>query len=169
MVWCDAVSLRRSSKAIHEAASERAVWRRRPSPDPGAGVTVELSGGDAGGGGNILGIGQRHAREGCAAEEPPPAFDEVQPGGADRNEGVLDPRVGREPLPDRSTQVAGQMVGDQEEIAARIGCVDGVQQRQIASGVACGGRSGSPPARRAPTAPRTPTLCPVPAHSGAAL
>jgi hypothetical protein len=145
------------------------VWWRWASPDPGAGMAVELSGGDAGGVGDILGVGQRHAREGFAAEEPPPAFDEVEPGGADRNEGVLDPRVGREPLPDRSTQVAGQIVGDQEEIAARIGCVDGVQQRQIASGVACGGGLSSAPARRAPTAPRTPTLCPVPAHSRAAL
>jgi hypothetical protein len=118
------------------------VWRRRPSPDPGAGVTVELSGGDAGGVGDILGVGHRDPGEGCAAEEPPPPFDEVEPGGADRNEGVLDPRVGREPLPDRSTQVASQMVGDQEEIAARLGGVDGVQQRKIARGVACGGGLG---------------------------
>ena len=161
--------MRRSSKAIHEAASERAVWRRRPSPDPGAGVTVELSGGDAGGVGDILGVGQRHAREGFAAEEPPPACDEVQPGGADRNEGVLDARMVRQPVADRATEMAGEMVGDEIQVATRRGCVDGVQQRQIPGGVACGGGLSSAPARRAPPAPRTPTLCPVPAHSRAAL
>src|SRR5258706_16396992 len=91
-------SLRRSSKVIHEAAPERAVWRRRTPPDPGAGVTVELSGGDSGSVGDVVGVGHRRAGEGFAPEKAPPALDEVQPGRADRNEGVLDPRVGGQPV-----------------------------------------------------------------------
>src|SRR5260370_11291066 len=114
-------SLRRSSKAIQEAAPERALWWRWPRPDPGAGVTVELSGGDTGHGGDVVGVGQRRTGEGCAPEKAPPALDEVEPGGADRNEGVLDPRVGSEPVPDGTTGVAGQVVGHQVKVAVGTG------------------------------------------------
>src|SRR5258706_1669565 len=88
-------SLRRSSKVIHEAAPERAVWRRRTPPDPGAGVTVELSGGDSGSVGDVVGVGQRRAGEGFAPGKAPPGLDEGQPSRADPHESVLDPRVNR--------------------------------------------------------------------------
>src|SRR5258708_27066780 len=110
--------MRRSSKAIQEAAPERALWWRWPPPDPGAGVTVELSGGDAGGVGDVVGVGQRRTGEGFAPEKAPPALDEVEPGGADRNEGVLDPRLGSEPVTDGTTGAAGEAVGDQARAVA---------------------------------------------------
>src|SRR5258706_3818051 len=47
----------RSSKAIDETAPKRPVWWRRTPPDPGAGVAVELGGGDVGHIREILGVG----------------------------------------------------------------------------------------------------------------
>ncbi len=46
-----------SSKAIDETAPKRPVWWRRTPPDPGAGVAVELGGGDVGHIREILGVG----------------------------------------------------------------------------------------------------------------
>src|SRR5260370_4912104 len=124
--------MRRSSKALQEGAAERALWWRWSPPDPGAGVTVELSGGDAGGVGDVVGVGQRRTGEGFAPEKAPPALDEVEPGGADRNEGVLDPRVGSEPVPDGTTGAAGQVVGNQVQVAVGRGVVDRLHQTHIA-------------------------------------
>jgi hypothetical protein len=107
-------------------ATELAVRTWRPSPDPGCRVAIELSGGDTRDVGDIVGVGQRHAGEGRATEEAPPAFDEIEPGGADGNERLVDARMVRKPVPNRSTQVAGQVVGDEGEIALRIGVVEGL-------------------------------------------
>src|SRR5258708_11328483 len=138
--------MRRSAKAIQEAAPERALWWRWPPPDPGAGVTVELSGGDAGGVGDVVGVGQRRTGEGFAPEKAPPALDEVEPGGADRNEGVVDPRVGSELVPDGTTGVAGQVVGNQGQVAVGRGVVKRLQQAQTARGGAPGSGPSSAPA-----------------------
>jgi hypothetical protein len=46
--------------------------------------------------GRLRGNGQRLARERLAPKDPPPIFNQVQPGGADRNEGVLDARMRRQ-------------------------------------------------------------------------
>jgi hypothetical protein len=45
-----------------------------------------------------------------------------------------------QPLPDRAPAVTGEIVGDEVKIPLRIGVVKGLEQRQIAGGVA--GRSG---------------------------
>src|SRR5258706_16348166 len=77
-------------------------------------MTVELSGGDVGDIRDAIG-------EGLAAEEAPPPCDHVQPCGANRNEGMLDARAVRQSVPEGYTQMAGQIVGDEAEIALRIG------------------------------------------------
>jgi hypothetical protein len=82
------------------------------SPDPGVGVTIQVLGGDPGHVGKVVVISQGLSSEGLAAEDPPPALDQIQPGGSHRNTGVLDPRMGLEPLPDRTAGVAGQVVGN---------------------------------------------------------
>ncbi len=87
------VWVRRSSKAIDQTATQRAAWWRRTAPDPRARMTIELGGGEAGGVGDVIGAGQRDAGEGFAAEDAPPALDEVQPRRADRDEGMLDARM----------------------------------------------------------------------------
>jgi hypothetical protein len=94
-------------------------------------MAVELSSGDAGGRGDIVGVGEGCAGERLAAEEAPPAFDEVQPGRPHGNEGVLDARMVRQSVADRATEMAGEMVGDEIQVATRIGRSEGVQQREV--------------------------------------
>ena len=110
------------------------------SPDPGVGVAIEVLGRDPGHVGNIVIIGQRLSREGFAPEDPPPALNQIQPRRSHRNEGMLDPRMGFEPFPDRATGVAGQVIGNQVEVPRRIGAVERLEELQIAGGVA--GASG---------------------------
>jgi hypothetical protein len=131
-------SLRRSSKVIDEAAPQVAVGRRWASPDPGFGVAVELSRGDGGDIRDVSGVGDRHAREGFTPEEAPPALDKVEPGGARWDEGVLETRVSGQPVPDRTTAVAREIVGNEIELTLGIGLVECVQERQLAHRVAGG-------------------------------
>jgi hypothetical protein len=46
--------------------------------------------------------------------------------------------VGRQPVADRAAGVAGEIVGDQIEVAFGIVAVDRAEQVQIARGIACG-------------------------------
>lgn len=71
--------------------------------------------------------------------QPALRLSEVQPGGAHRNEGMLDPRVLGQPVGDWAAQLAGEVIGDEGEIALGIGPVKGLQEREVASRVA-GGR-----------------------------
>src|SRR5258708_38981168 len=91
--------MRHSSKAIHEVATELAVRTWRPAPDPGCRVAIELSGGETGHGGDRVGVGQRHAGEGLATEEAPPARDGHEPGGAEVNARLEEARIIRQPFP----------------------------------------------------------------------
>ncbi|SRR5258708_9792686 len=105
-------------------------------------MAVELGGGDAGDGGDIVGVGEGCASEGCAAEEAPPPFDEVEPRRPHGNERVLDARVVRQPGADRATEMAGEMVGDEVQITLRIAMIERGEQREVACRVARGCRLG---------------------------
>src|SRR5436305_1957145 len=50
----------------------------RPSPDPGLGTAVELTGGEVSGGLNLRMIRETLAGEGIPPEEAPPAFVEAE-------------------------------------------------------------------------------------------
>jgi hypothetical protein len=65
-------------------------------------MTNEVQGGDTGYEHNIVIIGQRLPSEGFTPEDAPPSLNQIQPGGSHRNEGMLDPRMGLEPFPERS-------------------------------------------------------------------
>jgi hypothetical protein len=119
-------------------------------------MAVELSGRGAGDVRDVVGVGHRYPGEGFAPEQSPPAFDEDEPGGTNRNEGVLDARVARQPVPDRTTQVTGQIVGDEVQIAVGESLRERLQQRQIPSRVACGRSLG----QRLPVADRQRALDP---------
>src|SRR5260221_3031966 len=134
--YLSASLVRCSSTAIHETAPKRTVRWRRASPDPGLGVVIELGGGDARGVGDVVGVGQRRAGEGCAAEEAPPPLDEVEPGCPNRNEDALDTWMRGQPVGDRATQMAGQVIGDERQGALRIGLVERLQQGEVATRVA---------------------------------
>ena len=53
-------------------------------PDPGTGVGIEVLGREPCGDGQVLVLGEVLAREGFAPKDAPPAFDQVEPGGAHR-------------------------------------------------------------------------------------
>jgi hypothetical protein len=101
-------------------------------------MAIELGGGDAGGRGEVLGIGKGCPCERLAAEDPPLPFDEGEPGSTDRDEGLLDARVVGQPVPNGCTQMAGSIVGDEVEGATRIGLVKRAQEREIAGRIARG-------------------------------
>jgi hypothetical protein len=139
---CVRVLVRRSSKAIDKAAPPLAVLRGRTAPNPGLGMAIELGGSDAGGVGDVVMVSQGLTGKCLAAEDAPPAFNEIEPGGSNRNEGVLDARMSFEPLPDRAAAVAGEIIRDEVEIPLRIGLIERVQQGEIATGIARGCRVG---------------------------
>ena len=56
-------------------------------------MAIELSRRDASDVGDVVVVGERLAGKRLAAEDPPPAFDQIEPGGADGDESVLDPRM----------------------------------------------------------------------------
>lgn len=132
----------RSSKAIHETATKLAVQSGWTSPDPRAGVAIKLGGSDARGIRDVVVVGQGRTGERLASEEAPPPFNQIEPGGADRNEGVLNARMSRQPVLNGATGVAGEIVGNQVQVTLRIRLVEGLQQREVASGVARGCRLG---------------------------
>ena len=105
-----------SSKGVDKPTAELAMGSGRPSPDPGLGTAVELTGGEVSGGLNLRMIREALAGEGIPPEEAPPAFDEVQPAGAGGNGVLMDTGMGGEPLPDGTTGVAGQVVVDEVEV-----------------------------------------------------
>src|SRR5713101_6301743 len=155
----------RSSKVINETPPQVAVWRRWTPPDPGFGVAVELSRRGGSDIRDVSGVGYRHAREGFPPEQSPPTFDEVEPRGARWDEGMLKTRVSGQPVPDGPTEMAGEVVGNEIEIARGIGLVERVQQRKVACGVARGRGLSSGPGRCARTAPRRPRPSPVRGHN----
>ena len=87
-------------------------------------MTVELGSGDARDVGDVVAVGQGLTGEGLAPEEAPPAFNQVEPGRPHGNQGVRDARVVGQPVADRSTQVAGEVVGDQVQVAPRRGLME---------------------------------------------
>ena len=101
-------------------------------------MAVEVSGSHAGGVGDVIGISHCYPGEGCTPEEAPPPFDEIEPGGPRGDEGVVETRMLSQPVPDGTTGVAGEVVGNERESALGRGPVQGVQERQVARGVACG-------------------------------
>ncbi len=107
-------------------------------PDPGCGVAIELSRRDGGDIRDVSSVGYRHAREGFPPEQSPPTFDEVEPRGARWDEGMLKTRVSGQPVPDGPTGVAGEVVGNEVEIALGIGLVERGEQGKISRGVARG-------------------------------
>src|SRR5215468_8485658 len=80
----------RSLKSVYKVSAVRAVFGLGSSPDPGTGVGVELGGGDPGGVGDLVGVGEGLPGQRLAPEDPPPAFLHVQPAGAFGDEGVAD-------------------------------------------------------------------------------
>ena len=125
-----------------------------PSPDPRRSMAVEVIRGDTGHVGNVAVIGQGLPGEGFAPKDPPPALDEVEPGGSHRNERVADTGMRFQPRADRSTGMAREVAGNQIEVTGGRGTVQRLEQVQIAGGVPRGSGLSSAPGHRGRRAPR---------------
>ncbi len=114
-------------------ATELPWYLWRTTPDPGMRPSVELGSGHFGRHHNLVGIDKGLPSVRCPAEQSPPTLDEIEPAGANGNEDLPDSWMLGQPLPHRSTGMTGQIIGDEPEVAVRVGLIDGAQQLQIAS------------------------------------
>ncbi len=103
---------------------------------------VELSRGDAGRLLNLVRIGKALTSLGITAEETPPALLQIEPTRPCGNEDVMETRMLREPGPRLGTIVAGEIVGDDEDVAGGIVGFDVSEQRDVVRRVARSGASG---------------------------
>jgi hypothetical protein len=88
--------------------------------------------------GQVLVIGAILAREGRAPEDAPPAFDQVEPGGAHGNGDRVHARVFRQPVLDGSAGRTRAGIRDQRELTGRVGLRHRRTPGQIAGGSARG-------------------------------
>ena len=112
------------------------------SPHPGFGSQIELSGRNAGGLLNLIGIGEALPSKRIASEKPPPAFLQVQPAGSFGNENVMEPGMLSHPEPSLSTVMAAEIVGDHEDVACWVVGFDVLKQSNVVRRVARSGASG---------------------------
>src|SRR5215203_5394949 len=101
-----------SSKAVHEAAAVGAGWRRWTAPDPRLSPAVELAGSDLGGVVELGMVGEALAGKSFAAEQAPPGFLQIEPGGALGNEDLLYSRMRRQPFLNRRALMTREIVAD---------------------------------------------------------
>src|SRR6266487_2337385 len=132
----------RSLKGVYKALSVGAGFGLGPSPDPGPGAGVELGGGDLGGVGDLVGVGEGLAGQGGLAEDPPPAFLQVEPAGAFGDEGVPDAGMAFQPGPGVLAVVAGEVIGDDHDLAVRVGVLYLLQEPLVVAAVAGRGAHG---------------------------
>lgn len=118
-----------------------AVILGRPTPDPRIGAPIELSGGDTGGLFNLIIVGKTLSCQGITSEEAPPTFLQVQPAGSFRNEDVVETWMLSHPGARLGTAMAGEVVGDHEDVANRIIDFNVSEQSDVVRRVA---RSGTP-------------------------
>src|SRR6266480_5226944 len=126
----------RSSKDVHEASAVGAWFGLGSSPDPGLGARVELGGGDLGGACDLVGVGEGLPGQRLTAEDPPPALLQVQPAGALGDEGVADAGMAFQPGPGVLAVVAGEIIGDDHDLAVRVGVLYLLQEPLVVAAVA---------------------------------
>src|SRR5215467_9989740 len=100
----------RSLKHVYKASAVGARFGLGPSPDPGPGPGVELGGGDLCGVGDLVGVGEGLPGQRGLAEDPPPAFLQVEPAGALGDEGVADVGMAFQPGLGVLAVVTGEVV-----------------------------------------------------------
>jgi hypothetical protein len=85
---------------------------------------------------DFLGGGETLSSEGIAAEEPPPAFLQIQPASSRGNEDMVQAWMLSEPSSRLSAVMAAEIVGDEEDISRGIIGLDVLKQCNIMGGVA---------------------------------
>src|SRR5262249_55228945 len=127
-----------SSKAVDKTTPPVAVGWRWAAPDPGRGPGIAVLRGDLRRQVDRVGVGTGRAGERLAAEEPPPAFPQVERRGARGEGNGVDPWREPPPLLDRPAGMAGESVADQVEGALGGGRSNLVEELEVADGVAQG-------------------------------
>src|SRR5439155_8136972 len=90
------------------------------SPHPGFGSQIELSGRDAGGLLNLIGIGKALSSQRITTEEAPPALLQVEPAGSFGNEEVVNAGVLGQPGAGLSAVMAAEIISNDEDVPGRI-------------------------------------------------
>ncbi len=114
----------------------------RTSPDPRVGASVELSCRDARSLLNLIRVGKTLSSQRIASEEPPPALLQVEPARPSGNEDLMEPGMLGQPGAGLGTVVAGEVVGDDEDVARRIIGFDVPKESNVVRRVARGGALG---------------------------
>ena len=128
-----------------------------------------MSGRDASGLLNLLGIGKALPGERIAAEEAPPALLQVEPAGPGRNEDMVEAWMPFKRGARLQAGVTGEIIGDDEEIPSWIVSFDVGEQGNVAAFRYAKPRSGSALCHRTPVAPRRPRFSQAHARNPAAL
>ena len=114
----------------------------QPSPDPGFGPQIELSGRDTGGLLDLLGIGKTLTSERITAEEAPPALLEIEPASPGGNKDVVDARMPLQPGAGLETVVAAKIISDHKDISAGVIGFNVGERGNVALGIARGRTAG---------------------------
>jgi hypothetical protein len=108
----------------------------RTAPDPGCGASVELGRRDTRRLLDLIGVGETLASQRIAAEEPPPAFWQIQPASSSRDKDVMQTRMLGHPGAGLRAVMATEIIRDNKEIRPRIISFDVLQESDIVRGVA---------------------------------
>src|SRR6266436_782013 len=114
------------------------AWSKAPPPRQ----LQALGGGDPGGIGDLVGVGEVLPGQGLLPEDPPPALLHVQPAGALGDERVPDAGMILQPGPGALAVVAGQVVGDHPDRALGIGLLLQLEEVLVILAVAGRGAHG---------------------------
>jgi len=85
---------------------------------------------------DFRGGGETLPSEGIAAEEPPPAFLQIQPAGSRGDKDVLEARMLGHPGACLSTVMAAKIIRDNKDVTPRIVSFDVLKESDIVRGVA---------------------------------
>jgi hypothetical protein len=146
----------RSLKAIRKETTIVPMILGGPTPNPGVGSPVELSGRDARGLLNLIRVGKALSSQRIAAEETPPAFLQIEPAGSFGNEDVMEARMRGQPSTGLSTVVATEIIGNDEDVPRRIVGFNVLEQSDRAAFRCAKRHIGSTPCHRAPVTLHTP-------------
>src|SRR5215831_2535346 len=97
---------------------------------------IELSRGHTRGLLNLISVSKTLSSQGITAEEPPPAFLQIEPARSCRNEDLMESWMLGEPGPRLSTVVAGEIVSDDVNVPVGIVGFDVLKQSDVVRRVA---------------------------------
>ena len=126
----------RSLNAVTKDTPIMTMILGRASPNPGCGSPVELGRRDTRRLLDLIGGGKTLSSERIAAEEPPPAFLQIQPAGSRRDKDVMEARMLSHPGACLSAVMAAEIIRDNKDVTPGIVGFDVLKESDIVRGVA---------------------------------